>query len=194
MMFALSCSNKAQTEKPIKPKGPHLAKINGVEITAQDVREEFNLLPQEIQQLYATEDGMESLLDELVKKELLYQEGKKRGYQKDHEFKKQVEEFKRRLTIALLLSDEIEKKAVVSDKEIKDFYETNKEKFVKELPGGEESEIIELEMVEDLIRERLVAEQQKEIFNSYVESLKKTARVELNMDALKSAFGNSVAP
>jgi hypothetical protein len=76
LIFALSCANKTSTEKPIEKKGPFLAKINGVEILAQDVMEEFDMLPPEIQQLYTTEDGMESLLDELVKKEILYQEGR----------------------------------------------------------------------------------------------------------------------
>lgn len=194
LVFALSCSNEPRTEKPIKDKGPYLARINGVEIIAQDVRDEFNLIPPEIQQLYAMEDGMESLLEELVKKELLYQEGQKRGYQKEDEFKKQVEEFKKRLTIAHLLSDEVENKAVVPDSAVRDFYESNREKFVREVPGEEKSELIGLEMVEDLIKERLVAEQQKKVFDSYVESLKEKARVELNKEALKSAFANSVAP
>jgi hypothetical protein len=194
LIFALSCANKTSTEKPIEKKGPFLAKINGVEILAQDVMEEFDMLPPEIQQLYTTEDGMESLLDELVKKEILYQEGKKRGYQKDAEFREQLEEFKRRLMIAHLLSEEVEEKVMISDKEIRDFYESNKEKFVRDVPGQEEPEAIEFEMVENLIRERLVAEQQKEVFDSFVESLRKTARVELNEEALKSAFSNKAAP
>jgi peptidyl-prolyl cis-trans isomerase C len=194
LIFALSCNNKASVEKPIESKGPYLAKINGVEINEQDIKEEFELLPPEIQQLYATEDGMESLLDELVKKEILYQEGKKRGYQQVDEFKEQVDEFKRRLTIAHLLSDEVEEKVSVSDKEIRDFYDSNRDKFVREVPGKEEPEVIEFEMVENLIRDRLVAENQKEVFDSYVESLREKAVVELNIDALKSAFANNTAP
>lgn len=195
LVFVLSCTNKSSTEKPIKNKGPYLAKIDNVEIIAEDVKQEFDRLPPEIQQMYTTEDGMESLLDELVKKELLYQEGKRKGYQNKDEFIEQMDEFKRRLTIIHLLSDEVEKNVVVSDNEIRDFYEANKEKFVRgEVPGKEKPETIEFEAVENLIRDRLVAEKQQEVFDSYVESLREKARIILNREALKSAFANNTSP
>jgi|Deesub1362A_J573_1020465.scaffolds.fasta_scaffold00093_79 peptidyl-prolyl cis-trans isomerase C len=191
IVFVLACTEGKPTKtQTTSVKGPYLAKVNDVTITKEDVMEEFNMLPPQIQEFFTTEGGMESLLDELVKKELLYQEAKKRNFSNSAKFKKRVEDFKKRLMIEYLLEEEIEKKALVSDKEVRDFYEKNKENFVVEIPGKEKPELVEFDKVKDFIQQRLTAEKQREIFDSYITSLKKTYKVELDKEAIKKAFGN----
>jgi peptidyl-prolyl cis-trans isomerase C len=200
-VFMLSCSETPQPINQQESKFPSkantttlLAKVNAATISLEDVKKEFAMLPPEIQQLYMTADGMESLLDELIKKELLYQEAVKRGYDKQPKFTQQMEEFSKRLLIEYLLREEVEKKAVVSDKAIKDFYASNKESFVREVPGEDKKETIEFEKVEDLIRNQLVAEQQRTVFDGYVKELKGKANIEIDDASIKAALGNSATP
>jgi len=188
VVFLFSCSN---TSQPIqKEESKFLAKVNTVNISLEDIKKEFSMLPQEIQQLYMTADGMESLLDELIKKELLYQEAVKRGYDKQEKFVQQMEEFNKRLLIEYLLRDEVETKAVVSDKAVKDFYDANMDKFV----GEGQKEPIEFERVEDLIRNQLVGEQQRNVFDTYVKTLKDKATIEIDEASVAAAMGKEDAP
>lgn len=185
-LFVLSC--KQGTVGPEK-KGQALAKVGGSAITAEDVKKEFDMLPAQLREFFIGEGGMEGLVEELVKKELLYQEALKKGLERGEEYKRRIEDFRKRLLVELLLEKEIEEKAKVTEKEIKEFYEKNKAEFVMEVPGkGKES--VAFERLKDLIERRLTAEKQKEAFESYIEALKKTYKVELDSEAVKKAFGN----
>jgi peptidyl-prolyl cis-trans isomerase C len=68
-------------------------------------------------------------VDEIVKKELLYLEAKKRGLDKGDEFQKKVEDFKKFTLIQQLLEKEIEAASKPSDKEQKDYYDSHKDDF-----------------------------------------------------------------
>jgi peptidyl-prolyl cis-trans isomerase C len=193
LVFAVSCKGgKLATEQPKGTEGQYLAKVNAEPITGEDLRREMEMLPPQVRE-YFEAGGMEGILDEVVKKEILYLEAKKRGLEKDARFAERVEDFKKRMMIEFLLEAEVEKKAAVSDKEVRDFYEKNKENFVLEAPGKKgKAKAIEFERVKGLIEERLKAEKQKEIFDSYIASLKQTYKVEFNKEAI-AAFENKPA-
>jgi hypothetical protein len=174
--------------------GQYLAKINDVTITVEDVTEEFNMLPPDVQQMFVDDIGMENLVEELIKKEILYLESKKKGIQKTEEFRSKLENFRKRLMVEMLLDREISDNAVITDREIRDFYKENTESFTQGVPGENRTEVMELEKVEDLIRQYLTAEKQKEIFESYILALKKSYAVDINRDAVKQTFGNTPAP
>lgn len=187
----VSCKNAGQFDKAVKAEGNQLAKVDGAVITDKRVREEFDMLPAQVQEMFLTEGGgMQEVVEELIKKELLYLEAKNKGFDKEATFNRRVEDFKKRLMIEHLLEEEIEKKSAVSDKEVRQYYDDNRENFMIEGPGGKKGKVVEFERVKALIEQRLSAEKQKEIFEAYIASLKKTHKVELDRDAIKKAFGN----
>lgn len=170
--------------------GTQLAKVDSVVITDKVVKEEFDMLPKQVQEMFLTEGGgMQEVVDELVKKELLYVEARNKGFDKEAAFTRRVEDFRKRLMIERLLEEEIEKKAAVSDQEVKQYYEENKKNFIMEAPGGGKGKPVEFERVKPLIEQRLNAERQKTLFDDFVASLKKTHKVELDRDAIAKAFG-----
>ncbi len=116
-----SCAKKGEQKS-----SAYVAKVGSVTITQDDVNREMKGLPDQIQKMFVGPDGADRFVDELVKKEILYQEAKKKGYDKDPEFLKKVEEFKKLTLISLLLEKEIEDKAKVTDKDVKDYYESHK--------------------------------------------------------------------
>lgn len=191
LALALSCTKGKPAEKEVK--GTQLAKVDDITITENVVREEFDMLPAQIQEMFRKEGGMEDIVDELVKKELLYLESKKRGFDRDATFMRKVEDFKKRLMIERLLEEEIEKKTQVSDKEVKEYYDRNKSDFVFETPGGGKGKTVEFEKVKALLEQRVLAEKQKGVFDSYIDSLKKTHKVDINRDAITKAFGNAAS-
>ncbi len=253
------------------PTGPYLAKVGNATITQADLEREMKNLPEFAQALFAGSDGKEKFLNELVKKEILYQEAVKKGLDKDPEYLKKVEDFKKITLIGSLLEKEIEAKSKVTEKDVKDYYDKHKEEIssvsqikashilvktedeankiyeslkkganfaelakknsidpgsaknggdlgffskgqmvpefeaaAAKLKVGEISQPvktkygyhiikvtdkklgkpIEFDKVKGLLSQRVAAEKQKEAFDSYLENLKKSYKVEINKDAV----------
>lgn len=116
----ISCTKKEE------PKGPYLAKVGTVKITQADLDRDIKHLPEFAQKLFEGPEGKRKFLDEMIKKELLYQEAVKRGMDKDPEFVRKLEEFKKLTLIGQLLEKEIEVKAKVTEQDVKDYYEKHK--------------------------------------------------------------------
>lgn len=265
MLAFFACAKKEEQ------KGPFLAKVGKVKITQADLERELKNLPDFAQKIFEESGGKEKFLNELVKKELLYQEALKKGLDKDAEYLKKLEEFKKISLIGQLLEKEIESKTKVTEQEIKNYYDTHKEAFspfsqirvslilVKteeearniserlkkgedfakvamkisidpgsaksggdlgflskgqmtpeleavavRLKTGEISEplktkfgyqiikvtgkklgkVVEFEKVKSLISQHLSSEKQKEVFDSYIESLKKSYKIDINKEAI----------
>lgn len=271
-VLLISCAKKQEQET-----GAYVARVGKTIITKADIEEEFKSLPPQIQKVFEGKEGMERFVDELVKKEMLYQEAQKRGLENDAEYKKKLAEFKKLTLISLLLEKEIEDKVKIGEKEARSYYDSHKEDFmtnnqirashilvkteeeaniilgeikkgadfaklaqarsidsgsaknggdlgyfskgqmVPEFEGvafklkvGEiskpvktqygyhiikvtekrEGKPIEFEKIKDLVIQRLTAEKQKEVFDSYIEGLKKKYNTEIKKDALNSLSGS----
>ncbi len=125
IMTLVSCSKKAA-----EVKGPYLAKIDNTTITQADFDREFQALPDYAQQLFTDNAGKEKFLNEIINKEILYKEAVKKGFDKNADYLKKVEEFKKLSLVSELFEKEIAAKAKVSDQEAKDYYEKNKNDFI----------------------------------------------------------------
>lgn len=124
VIFIASCA------KDDGQKVAYVAKIDGVSITKEDVMEEMENLPSVAREFFKGQEGVERFIDELVKKEMLYIEAKKRGLDKNKEFERKVEKFKKITLINKLLEQEMEASAKVTEQDMKDYYEKNKYEFM----------------------------------------------------------------
>jgi peptidyl-prolyl cis-trans isomerase C len=85
LLFAFgACAQKGEQQK-----GPYLAKVGNVTITQADFEREIKSLPEFAQKFFQGPEGKEKFLDELVKKELLYQEALKKGLDKSKPYTRQ---------------------------------------------------------------------------------------------------------
>jgi len=123
--FVFGCAQKESST------GSVIAKVNNATITKENFLKESKLVPEWAKQNFSTKDGKERFLEELIKKELIYQDAKNKGLDKDKEILLQVEEFKKMTLLSLVLKKEIEEKVQVSDEEAGDFYNKNQDKFKK---------------------------------------------------------------
>lgn len=121
--FVFGCTQKGNSE------GTVIAKVNNAVITKEDFLREISRLPEWAKERFSSKEGKEQFLEEMIKREILYQEAERLGLSKDKEFVAKVEEYKKMTLLSTLLKKEIEEKAVVSDKEIKEYYDKNPEEF-----------------------------------------------------------------
>lgn len=113
-----------------KQKDGYIAKIDGITISKEEVNAQIKMLPEIAIQHFQGPEGLTKFVDELVKKEMLYLEAKKRGMDKDKEFQKKVEEFRKITLINDLLDKEIELSPKVTEEDIKGYYDKNKDDFM----------------------------------------------------------------
>ncbi len=181
IFFVFGCGKKDAD------KGQYLVKINKEAITKEDLKKEMEALPPFAQKMFEGEEGLSRFIDELIKKELLYQEAVKKGLDKDPLYAKKIADSQKLILISFLLEKEIENKARVTDQELRDFYNKNKADFTFQ------GKPVEFEKVKDMLAQRLTAQKQKEVFDTYVETLKKSHKVEINNEAI-AALSKSEAP
>jgi parvulin-like peptidyl-prolyl isomerase len=137
-------------------KGAYLAKVGNVQITQADFEKELKNLPSFAQKIFEGKEGKEKFLNELIKRELLYQEALKKGLDKNSEYMKKVEEFKKITLISQLLETEITSKADVTDQDVKNYYEKHKEDFSPFLEAKVSLIRVKTEEEANKIRERLI--------------------------------------
>lgn len=112
-----------------KEEGTVLAKVGRSTLTL----EKFNsVLPVEYQATLAREDKI-NLVDNWINTELVYVNAVKEGVLKNPDIADQIEQFKKQIVINYWLNQTTFSKFSVSDIEIKDYYEANKEIFDKEI-------------------------------------------------------------
>lgn len=109
--------------------GEYVVKIDNQRITEKDLKKEFDSLPDMAKQFFAGPEGAEKFAEELIKKEVLYLEALKRGYDKKEDFARKLEEFKKLNLINQLLEEEMKKLSQIPEAELKEYYDKHKDEF-----------------------------------------------------------------
>ena len=112
-----------------KSDSPVLAKVNKEAVTQDDFLKEVGRVPEWARAQFEGQEGKDKFLDEIIKRELIYQNALKMKLDNDKEYIDKVEEFKKMTLISLVLQKEVEEKATVSEEEVKTFFDNNEEKF-----------------------------------------------------------------
>ncbi|MGB9742496.1 MAG: thioredoxin domain-containing protein [candidate division WOR-3 bacterium] len=159
-------STPASTEKENPATGDVLALVNGFAITREYLTKMFNLLPAQYQDVY--KNDLEGFLEQLITRELLYQEAVSKGFASNNPDATDPEQ-KKDMAIERLLKD-LSAKIVVPEDEIRRFYEERK----SEMRGAT------YEQVKNDITNYLAEQKQGEVIVAHIESLKAQARIKRN--------------
>lgn len=123
ILFALSC----EKTKPLG--GREIALVNDRVITVEEFEQEMEQLPPSLKTLIITEKGRRDFLQGLIDRELLLQEGIKKGLDRDEKLLKKVKRFKEGLIIEAMTERLCAGKDEVKDEEVESYYRENKSKF-----------------------------------------------------------------
>lgn len=175
----VSCAPKKE-EKAVE--GGYLMRIGDKVITKEDIM----AIPERERHRYVGDGG----IDRFIAEQILYQEALRKGIDKDPEYLKTVEYLKKKAKIETLLDREIAEKIEVTDKEVIDYYNKNKEEFKVKETG----EIIPLDRVKEHLRQMLLIKKQRAAYDKYMEDLRKRYNVEINDEAMKRAVEMLSAP
>ncbi len=111
-----------------------LVRINGRSITIEEFRQLSEKQPLEGKMRLIDEKGMRDFLENyVITREVLYQEAKKRGFDKNEEILAKVEDFRRAMMIDGLIEEVLKGRGEVTEEEIQKYYRENKALFTEPL-------------------------------------------------------------
>ena len=122
LLFCAGCA-----ENP--GSGEVIAQIGSERITITDFNERIANLPERYQDVIRSRK--KDFLEEIITDTLLYQEAVRQGISKDKEVKKLIEEAQKKIVISRFLNANIDKTITISEDEIIDHYNTNKEAYMR---------------------------------------------------------------
>lgn len=125
LFSTLGCKVVSQTQA-VKG-GKVVAEFGKEKITLEQLDGMIKDLPQQYQAV--TSSRKEMFLESVINQKLLYAEALNQNIDKDANIKKEIEEATKQITIGGLLKKEIEQKLQVSDEDVKNYYEANKEQL-----------------------------------------------------------------
>ncbi len=158
-----------------------LAIINGREITSGEFDLRWSQVPDFARKTYAGPDGRKKFLEELITRELLLQEARKRGFDRDRALVERVERFKERSLLDELMREEVDFRITVTLEDMKAYYAADPGSFtapddlrVRPLTAGA---VLSFEDAKDQVKEQLLAEKKRQRFDELVASLRAKAKL-----------------
>ncbi|MCX7965935.1 MAG: peptidyl-prolyl cis-trans isomerase [Syntrophorhabdaceae bacterium] len=109
-----------------------LATIDDEKITINEFNKELDKIPINMKMMVATQTGKKNYLEKIIMKKLLLKEAKKENIEKEADFQERLKEIKEQLLIESLLKKKINVDAQITEADLKEYYEKNKESFKRE--------------------------------------------------------------
>ncbi len=130
LLCALSCGKSGKEELGKN----ELVRINDFSISLEEFRQMSENQPLEGKMRLLDEKGMRDFLENyVITREVLYQEAKKRGFDKNKEILQKVEDFRRAMIIDRLIEEVLKDKGEPTEGEIQQYYKENTDLFTEPL-------------------------------------------------------------
>lgn len=129
-----------------------VAQVNGKKISQEDVVRFVEEIGPEVAMQFQSPDGIKKIIEEMVAQELLLIDAKENDLDKEEEFIQTLEHTKNNLLKSYSFS-KVVSQAQVTDEEVKDLFEENKEKFAKDSVKASHILVDSKEKAEDIISE-----------------------------------------
>jgi peptidyl-prolyl cis-trans isomerase C len=194
LMVAASGCNKGSD-------GAVLAHVNRGTITTSDFKKQVEELQPQMQQAVMSDPkARKEFLDDLIGIELVLQEAKQQGLDKDAEYKKRQEMLKKELehrmqedaknelfnnVLKKEIGDKLAKIAPPTDQEIRDYYNSNKDKIAKAV--GKQ---VSLKEIEPQLKLRIMQEKRRDLYVQYARGLREKAKISVDDKALDAVVSD----
>ncbi len=133
LCFAAACANEnptSTTAAPPKPAsgGTVIATYAGKQFTTEDFKREVERLPPRSRAQLTTPERKRQFVDNYILNEILSEQGRTKGYDRDPDIVRQVDDLRQRLVVQRVMRD-YQEAPVLSDEDIKKYYDQNQRLF-----------------------------------------------------------------
>ncbi len=182
-----------------------LARVNRSKITAADFKRQLEDLQPQMQQAVANDPkARKEFLEDLIGIELVLQEARRQGLDKDAEFKKRQEMLKKEMErrvqddaknelfntlLKKELADKLKTIAEPAAQDVRDYYNKNLDKM-----RGADGKKLAFKDIEPQLKRRMLAEKQRDLYLEYSKGLRAKAKITIDDKALDSTAGSLAQP
>jgi peptidyl-prolyl cis-trans isomerase C len=182
-----------------------LARVNRAKITAADFKRQLEDLNPQMQQAVASDPkARKEFLEDLIGIEVVLQEARRQGLDKDADFKKRQETLKKEMERRIQedaknelfngllkkeLADKLKQLPAPTDKEVQEYYSKN-QAMMRTADGKK----LSLKEVEPQLKRRILAERQRDLYLEYAKVLKAKAKITVDEKALDAVAGSLAPP
>ncbi len=135
-----------------------------------------------------TKTNLKNIISEIATNDIVYLSAISDNIESDEDYRNMIGSYEDGLIVYKIDQQELMPKVKVSEKDIKKYYEDNKEKYKYTLDGEEKYK--PLEEVKPEINNLLINYKFKEIENQYIEELKSKYKVKVYEDKLNKVLEN----
>jgi peptidyl-prolyl cis-trans isomerase C len=132
LCFAAACASEsappASTATSSKSGGEVIASYAGKQFTTEDFKREVERLPPRSRVQLTTPERKRQFVDNYILNELLSEQGHSKGYDRDPEIVRQIDDLRQRLVVQRVMRD-YQEAPVLSDDEVKAYYDQNQRLF-----------------------------------------------------------------
>jgi len=184
--------------------GVVIAKVNNAKITTADFKKQLNdLQPQMLQAVATDAKARKEFLEDLIGIELVLQEAKRQGLDKDAEFKKKQDALrkemeqrvqdmaKNELFNALLKKELMDKVKEPTDDEIKAYYDSHRED-IKKAAGGKDMSLKQAEA--QGLKRYVFQMKQRDAYLEFSKGLRAKAKISVDDKALETLASDLSRP
>jgi peptidyl-prolyl cis-trans isomerase C len=182
-----------------------LARVNRAKITAADFKRQLEDLTPQMQQAVASDPkARKEFLEDLIGIEVVLQEARRQGLDKDPEYKKRQEALKKELErriqedarnelfnglLKKALADKLKQLPAPTDKDVQEYYSKN-QAMMRTADGKK----LSLKEVEPQLKRRILAERQRDLYLEYAKVLKAKAKITVDDKALDAVAVSLAQP
>jgi peptidyl-prolyl cis-trans isomerase C len=162
LCFAAACASdnapSTSSAPPDKPAsgGTVIATYAGKQFTTEDFRREVERLPPRSRAQLTTSERRRQFIDNFILNDLLAEQGQSKGYDKDPEVVRQIDDLRQRLVVQRVMRD-YQEAPVISEEEIKKYYDENQRLF-----SGAQIHAAHILVKDEALAKQLRAELEKE--------------------------------
>ena len=144
-------------------------------------REKENLLKQ-----YSTENGRRMFLEQYIVEEMLYRKAREDRLAETRDVKDQLMEMERGLLASKVMENAYASDIKITAVDVKNYYEANKNKYVKKEEDGKEKQL-EFDEVKERVALDLMSEKEKDVQQELISRLREKYNVVVHNSALSPA-------
>lgn len=162
-------------------QSPTLATINDFHLSVKDFQRQLAQELEFIPDAKLTQEVKKAFLDEIIRKEILIQEAKKKGLDQQAKFISAIERYWESTLIRNLIElkgEEIQKRILISEEEIEDYY-SRLQKTNKETPP--------LEQYREHIVKMLKEQKKTRMLDEWITAIKERSKIQINNELLNAS-------
>lgn len=149
-------------------------------------REKENLLKQ-----YSSEKGRRAFLEQFMIEEMLYRKARETGLSEKKSVKESMTEMERSFLASSILEKAYNDEIKITVTDINNYYEANKEKYIKKEEDGKERQM-ELDEVKDRVAFDLMSEKEKDVQNKLISQLREEYDVVIHNSVFSTEDNNEM--